>query len=198
VRLPELGRPRLPQVFVADDIRHGPVPRPAAGMGHLLRDADLPAVVREASESGAVLAIDIDTIAGLGADEAAVEFVIGRLGIRIVLTRRPQLAACAAEHGGLGLTQVLAFDSTGIRRTLEAHPRLPGVGTVISPGLVLGHLRPDELDSLPRPLLAYGLIGSLASARAILRCADSIVVRPDVATLLSGGNGLWDGSAPGT
>jgi glycerol-3-phosphate responsive antiterminator len=178
------GRPVLPPVFVADDIRHGPARRPAAGMGLLLRDADLSVVVREASESDSILAIDIDTIAGLGADEAAVGFVIERLGIRIVLTRRPLLAACAAERGGLGLTQLLAFDSTGLRRTLEVHPRQPGVGTVVSPGLVLGHLRPDELDSLPRPILAYGLIGSPEAARSILRCADSIVVRPDVASLL--------------
>jgi glycerol-3-phosphate responsive antiterminator len=154
-------------------------------MGLLLRDADLSAVVREASRPASPLAIDIDTIAGLDADEAAVEFVLKRLGIGIVLTRRPRLAACVASCGGLGLLQVLAFDSTGLRRTLEGHPRQPGVGTVVSPGLVIGHLRPAELDSLPRPILAYGLIGSSESARTILECADSVVVRPDVATALS-------------
>lgn len=179
----------LPQVLVADDIRHAPARRHGSGMGLLLRDADLSVIVREASQSDTTLAIDIDTIGGLGADEAAVAFVIERLGIRIVLTRRPQLAACAAEHGGLGLTQVLAFDSTGLRRTLEVHPRQPGVGTVVSPGLVLGHLRPDELDSLPRPILAYGLIGSLEAAGTILGYADSIVVRPDVASVLGPING---------
>lgn len=171
---------------MADEVRRGPARRPPPGMGFLLRDADLAAVVREASASDSVLAIDIDTIAGLGADEAAVEFVLERLGINIVLTRRPQLAACVAARGGLGLVQLLAFDSTGLRRTLEAHPRQPGVGTVVSPGLVIGHLRPAELDSLPRPILAYGLIGTADAALNILGCADSIVVRPDIASILSG------------
>lgn len=173
-------------MFIAEDVRRGPARQPPPGIGQLLRDADLPTVVREASASELVLAIDLDGISGLGVDEAAVDFVMDRLGIRIVLTRRPQLAAHVAARGGLGLLQVLAFDSTGLRRTLDVHPREPGVGTVVSPGLVLGHLRAAELDSLPRPILAYGLIGSAAAARTILGCADSIVVRPDVAGLLDG------------
>jgi glycerol-3-phosphate responsive antiterminator len=176
----------LPNVLVADDVRHGPVRRPPDRMGLLLRDADLPAVVREASTCEAPLAIDIDTIAGLGIDDAAVEFILGRLGIGIVLSRRPQVVASVAERGGLGLLQVLAFDSTGLRRTLETHPAGPGTGTVVSPGLVLPHLRPAERDSLPRPLLAYGLIGTVGSARTILGLADAIVVRPDVAMGLAG------------
>lgn len=172
-------------MFVAGAMGNSPAWRPAADMGRLLRDADLSAVVREASTSDSVLAIDIDTIAGLGSDEAAVEFVLERLRIGIVLTRRPQLAACVAACGGLGLLKVLAFDSTGLHRALKTHPRQPSVGTVVSPGLVLGHLRPAEFDSLPRPILAYGLIGSAASAWAILGCADSIAVRPDVALMMN-------------
>lgn len=175
----------LPSVLVAGAPGHGLPWRPAADMGRLLRDADLSAVVREASAANSVLAIDIDTVAGLGSDEAAVEFVLERLRIGIVLTRRPQLAACVAASGGLGLLKVLAFDSTGLQRALKTHPRQPRVGTVVSPGLVLGHLRPAEFEALPRPILAYGLIGSVASAWSILACADSIAVRPDVALLMN-------------
>jgi glycerol-3-phosphate responsive antiterminator len=172
---------RLPPVLVADDGRHGPGAAADLEAGVLLRDTDLPTLVREATAAGGPLAVDIDTIAGLGADESGVEFVVGRLGIGIVLTRRPQLAAIAADLGGLGLVQVLAFDSTGLKRALEGHPHRAGTGTVISPGLVLIHLDPAEVDSLPRPLVGYGLIDTPKAARAVLARADAIVIRPDTA-----------------
>ena len=108
-------------------------------------------------------------------------FVVQRLGIEVVLTRRPQLAAGAAALGGIGLLQVLAFDSTGLLRALVAHPRQPRVGTAMSPGLVLAHLLPEELGRLPRPILAYGLIHTPEAAASILARADSVVVRPRIA-----------------
>ena len=64
------------------------------------------------------LAVDIESVSGLNADDAGARFVVERLGIGIVITRRPALAALVAEAGGLGLVQVLAFDSTGLGRAL--------------------------------------------------------------------------------
>jgi glycerol-3-phosphate responsive antiterminator len=173
--------PPLPRILVADDGRH-PLDVPdALGWGLLLRDTELAVVVARAASSPMPLAIDIDTIRGLGADEAAVEFVVKRLGIEIVLTRRSATALHAAQAGGLALLHVLAFDSTGLRRSLEGHPRTPGVGTVVSPGLVLSHMAPGELDSLSRPILGYGLITEPPDVDACLRIADGVVLRPDPA-----------------
>ena len=66
------------------------------------------------ASDGPPLAVDIDSVAGLGSDDEAIEFVTGRLGIRVVLTRRPQVAAHVAERGHLGLVHVFAYDSTGM------------------------------------------------------------------------------------
>lgn len=194
------GRIRLPRVFVAADGRHDWSPLPGLDAGLLLRDTDLLALIRQTTSPGPTLAVDIDSVAGLGGDEAAVDFVVERLGITVVLTRRSQLATRVAELGCLALLHVLAFDSTGLRRSLESHPRLPGVGTVVSPGLVLSHLRPAELASLPRPILAYGLIDTAETAETILADADSVVVRPDTAVLIATISGLparIAGGAPG-
>jgi glycerol-3-phosphate responsive antiterminator len=157
------------------------VPPHGLDAGLLLRDTDLMSLIHRASQPGPPLALDIDTVAGLGADEKAIEFVLERLGIDIVLTRRPHLADMVADRGGLGLFQVLAFDSTGMHRALEAHPRRLGVGSAVSPGLVLAHLVPIELAELPRPVLAYGLIESAEDAWSILDRAEAIVVRPETA-----------------
>jgi len=172
---------RLPPILVATNGRHDWEPPSSLEAGLLLRDTDLPALIHRASQTGPPLAVDIDTISGLEDDQVAVAFVVQRLGIEVILTRRPQLAAGAAALGGIGLLQVLAFDSTGLLRALVAHPRQPRVGTAISPGLVLAHLLPDELGRLPRPILAYGLIHTPDAAAAILSRADSVVVRPEVA-----------------
>lgn len=177
----EPPRIRLPVVYVASDGRADWEPPSDLDTGLLLRDTDLPALIHRASREGPPLAVDIDTVSGLDADQVAVAFVVQRLGIEVVLTRRPQLAAGAAALGGLGLLQVLGFDSTGLLHALVAHPRQPRVGTAMSPGLVLAHLLPDELARLPRPLLAYGLVHTPEAAHAILARADSVVVRPQVA-----------------
>jgi glycerol-3-phosphate responsive antiterminator len=174
-------RRTLPRILVADDGRH-PLDLPTElEHGLLLRDTDLSVVVARATSAPIPLAVDIDTVRGLGADEAAVEFVIRRLGIEIVLTRRSATALHAAELGGLALLHVLAFDSTGLHRSLDGHPRTPAVGTVVSPGLVLSHMGQGELDSLSRPILGYGLMTEPEDVEACLEIADGVALRPDPA-----------------
>jgi hypothetical protein len=70
-------------------------------------------------------------------------------------------------------------------RSLESHPRTDGVGSLLSPGLVIVHLRPDELAELPRPIVAYGLIDEIEDARACMALADAIVVRPAIVARLA-------------
>jgi glycerol-3-phosphate responsive antiterminator len=176
---------RLPSILIASDGRHAVHAPPDVDCGILVRDADLATLVHRAASDCAPQAVDIDSIAGLGSDDYAVDFVTGRLAIPIVLTRRPQLATRAVERGNLGLLHVFAYDSTGLHRSLEGHPRTEGIGSVVTPGLVILHLRDDELAAIPRPILAYGLIDDVEGARACLAVADAIVVRPGLAAKLA-------------
>ena len=70
-------------------------------------------------------------------------------------------------------------------RSLEGHPRTARVGSVLSPGLVIVHLRADEVADLPRPILAYGLIEDVDDAQACLALADGIVLQPGLAAKLA-------------
>ena len=177
-------RIRLPQVLVVDAGRDGEHLPPDLDAGVLLRDIDLSALIGLSLPRGTLVALDVDSIHGLRGDEAGVEFAFGRLGIGVIITRRPKTASLVAEAGGLALLQVMAYDSTGMARALDGHPG-DGVGTVVSPGLVLAHMRPEELARLPRPVLAYGLIESPEDAMDALRSADSIVIGSGPANVLA-------------
>jgi glycerol-3-phosphate responsive antiterminator len=179
----------LPRILVASDGREPLLlPEPLLD-AVLLRDLDLATLVAASGRARTPLAVDLDAVQGLNPDAAAVRFVTGELGIEVLLTRRPAMVAAAAELGALGLLHVFAFDSTGLGRSLEAHPRRPGVGTMISPGPVLAHLLPEDLARLPRPVVAYGLIGSAELARQLLHRADAVVLAPEVAIRLLGAAG---------
>lgn len=179
------GARRLPRILVATDGRHAIDLPPSLDAGILLRDSDLATLIHCAESGRSPAAVDIDSVAGVGADDDGVDFVTSRLRVPVILTRRPALAVRAAEHGRLGLVHIFGFDSTGMARSLESHPRVEGVGSVFSPGLVVTHLRGDELAGLPRPLLAYGLIDDVEAAEACLAVADAIVVRPVLAARLA-------------
>jgi glycerol-3-phosphate responsive antiterminator len=165
----------LPRVLVASNGRDLPG-SPGPDTGILLRDLDLETLADVAGMGLPRIAVDMDSVAGLNTDASAVRFVTRRLGIGIVMSRRPAVATRVAELGGLALLRIFAFDSTGLGRSLDGHPHHAGIGTVISPGPVLAHLSAEDIDHLPRPLVAYGLVDTPARVLALLRRADAVVV----------------------
>lgn len=179
------GRPVLPRVLIADG-GGAPIRVPTLlRAGVLLRDIDIDAVVRRTAAHDGVTVIDLDSVRGMTSDEEAANFVIDTLGVRIVMTRRAHVATHVASRGGLGLLHALAFDSTGLGRALDGSPPAPGVGTVVSPGAVLPHMRPSELEQLARPIVAYGLLTRTADALDCLELAECVVLRQDVADALA-------------
>ena len=176
----------LPRLLVATDGRE-PLDLPE-GLSNatFLRDLDVATLAAIAGSARPPLGLDIDSVNGLNPDAAAVRFVMEELGIRVVLTRRPAIAARVAEAGGLALVHLFAFDSTGLSRSLDAHPGIAGAGTVISPGPVLAHLGEADVARLPRPVVAYGLIGTVELARTLLVRADALLFRAELAVLLVG------------
>ena len=147
-----------------------------AGAGLLVHHLGLTDLVRLSSAAAGPIAVDVDTVDGLAPDEAAIAFLRRRLGVAIVITRRPPLAARALEYGLTSLLHVHCLDSTGLEHAMAAHPGHP-VGTAVSPGPILAHLSPIQRERLPRPVLAYGLIDGAGPRDAALAAgADSVVV----------------------
>ncbi len=165
----------LPRVFEASH-GQGSWSPPGRDVGLLLRDTNLAALLAYAGYD-TTLAVDCDSVEGLGDDRAAAEFLVLRLGFGVVLTRHTAMAANVASLGGLALLKVYALDTEGLHRSLEGHPRGPAIGTAICPGLVLAHLEPGELSLLPRPIMGYGLLDAPEDIAACLAIADSVVLR---------------------
>jgi len=119
--MPEKLGIHLPRVFEASDGRADCEPPKGGDTGILLRDTSLAALMVHAGRGYAV-AVDIDSVEGLSDDGAACEFLVLRLGFRIVLAHHPATAATIAELGALALLRVFAVDSTGLRSSLESNP----------------------------------------------------------------------------
>lgn len=175
--------PILPRLFESSDGHAEWLPPRGQDVGLLLRDTTLAALVRHSGRPY-VVAVDSDSVEGLADDESGIHFLVAELGFRIVLTRHAEVAGRLADAGALALMRVLALDSSGLERSLESHPRRPGVGTVLSPGLVLPHLPAAVRATLPRPLVAYGLLNEPGDVAACLSLADSVVVRRELLAAL--------------
>lgn len=178
------SRPRVARILVASD---GSMPwrdLSTLDAGPLLRDTSLDLLASYA-DNLARATVDIDSVEGLGIDDAGCEFLVRVLGIRSVVTRRAATAVAIAELGGQAIYHVHAVDSTAFESSVSKHPRTAGIGTVISPGLVVMHLRADQLDRLPRPLVAWGFIDAPDDALACLQVCDAIVVGMEVADRLA-------------
>ena len=171
----DAGPRRLPRIFQASNGRDDWTPPRGDDIGLLLRDTDLLSLLRHVDQ-GYPVAVDIDSVAGMADDEAASEYLVNRLGLPFVLTRSAATGAHVASLGGVAFLRVFAVDSTGLASALKRHPRVNGVGSAISPGVVLSRLRSEELLPIPRPLLAYGLLDRPEDIAACLERADAIVL----------------------
>ncbi|MBJ7614842.1 MAG: hypothetical protein DLM67_05325 [Candidatus Nephthysia bennettiae] len=164
--------PGLPRVLYSVRDR---LPPTGDGEGLLFHDLSLTDLIRLSSAAARPAVVDLDSVEGLFPDAAALTFVADRLGIRMVITRRPALALRAAGQGFLALLNVHCLDSTGFERALEGHPGEP-VGTAVSPGVVLEHLAPTQRRSLPLPVVAYGLVRRREDVESALAAGAAAVM----------------------
>ncbi len=174
--------PELPTLFEASEGHAEWVVPPGLDAGLLLRDTTLSALVHHVGRPY-VVAVDVDTVEGLADDDSGLQFVY-ELGFRVLMTRHAHVACRFADMGGaMALMRISALDTSGLDRSIESHPGRAGIGTVLSPGLVLPHIPDAKRILLPRPLVAYGLVNTLEDIAVCLTFAEAVVVRHD--TLLA-------------
>jgi glycerol-3-phosphate responsive antiterminator len=165
--------PTLPRILLS--VRYHLPRSPHHDAGVLFHDLSLSELIHLSAGVDRPRAVDLDTVEGMTPDAAALAFLSDRLGIKIVITRRPALALRALDLGFLPLLRIHCLDSTGFERALEGHPG-PPVGTAVSPGLILAHMSPGQRARLPEPIVANGLMRKQEDVAAALAAGAAAVV----------------------
>jgi glycerol-3-phosphate responsive antiterminator len=171
------GRPPVPTTLVAVRGRAGWPSSLPHDTGVMAAKLDLEHLIQSVAGTSLRVVVDLDEVDGLASDPPAVAFLARRLGVKAIVTRHVPAAEAAVALGGIAFLRIHALDSTGLERSLSAHPRTAGMGSAVAPGLVLPYLAPEQVAALPRPVLAYGLIRTAEEADACRRAGARSVVR---------------------
>lgn len=130
---------------------------------------ELDEVVRAIKAKGDTTAfVHIDLIPGLGKDQVAVDYLAKRVPLDGVVTTRSHLIRAAKDAGLLAIQRLFALDSEAVRTGLNILRSSEPDAVEILPALVLpylGHKLP--VASMP-PIIAGGLVETVAELRAVL------------------------------
>ena len=92
----------------------------------------LPELIRRTDEAGKFLLLHLDLIGGIGRDRAGIQF-LARLGVKGLITTKPQLAKIARQEGMRVIQRMFLVDSESLRTGIS----------------LLKGFRPDAIEALP-------------------------------------------------
>lgn len=152
-------------------------------LGGTLLDLDAMVRVIKMEESNLAF-VHIDLIPGIGKDSAGVEYLAKTLTIDGVVTTRTHLIRAAKDTGLLAILRLFALDSEAVKTGLSMLRSAAPDAVEILPALVLPHIgRGLPVAEMP-PIIAGGLVETVADLEAVLNS-------PAVAVSTSKAD-LWD------
>ena len=92
----------------------------------------LPELIRRTNEAGKLLLLHLDLIGGIGRDRAGIQF-LAKLGVKGLITTKPQLAKMARQEGMRVIQRMFLVDSESLRTGIS----------------LLKGFRPDAIEALP-------------------------------------------------
>jgi glycerol uptake operon antiterminator len=126
--------------------------------------------VARAHAEGRLIFAHMDLIKGVGRDEAGVRFLAKHVGVDGILTTRSNLISPAKREGLIAVQRLFVLDSESLAAGLPTVEKARPDAVEVLPGVILPAIA-QELSArgaLP-PLIAGGLIRSLAHVEAVLR-----------------------------
>ena len=124
----------------------------------------LPELIRRTDEAGKLLLLHLDLIGGIGRDRAGIQF-LARLGVKGLITTKPQLAKIARQEGMRVIQRMFLVDSESLRTGIS----------------LLKGFRPDAIEALPASTPA-SVLAELKAATdvpilvgALVRSADDVM-----------------------
>ena len=92
----------------------------------------LPELIRRADEAGKLLLLHLDLVGGIGRDRAGIQF-LAKLGLKGLITTKPQLAKMARQEGLRVIQRMFLVDSESLKTGIS----------------LLKGFRPDAIEALP-------------------------------------------------
>ena len=92
----------------------------------------LPELIRRADEAGKLLLLHLDLVGGIGRDRAGIQF-LAKLGLKGLITTKPQLAKMARKEGLRVIQRMFLVDSESLKTGIS----------------LLKGFRPDAIEALP-------------------------------------------------
>ena len=127
---------------------------------------DLAPVVRRIHESGKLVAVHLDLVAGLRADRSGVAW-LGQSGVDAIISSHGQLMPAIRNQGMTAIQRLLLMRRSQLNPALTAISRFEPDIVEMLPGVIL----PQVIRMMPMfevPLLAGGFVRTEADTRAIL------------------------------
>jgi glycerol uptake operon antiterminator len=139
---------------------------------------------------GILVYVNVDHIDGIQPDATGLHYLADHFHVTGIISSNPKTLALARNIGLETVQRIFALDSTGLESSLESIDTHYIDLLDISPALVVPHIKPQLLLSLPLPFIASGLIDTLIQIEAVLRSGALRVVvsRPELWQQASAGD----------
>ena len=123
----------IPACRNEDEFSHALQQQQAPSLIILFGDINnLPELIRRADEAGKLLLLHLDLIGGIGRDRAGIQY-LARLGLKGLITTKPQLAKMARQEGMRVIQRMFLVDSESLKTGIS----------------LLKGFRPDAIEALP-------------------------------------------------
>jgi glycerol uptake operon antiterminator len=143
---------------------------------------DFSSLLEKASRRDYAVYINVDTVDGIQADMAGLEFLGERFHITGIISHNPKTLALGKELGLETIHRIFAVDSSGLASALASVEKETTDLLDIAPAPVIPYFTTQQLAALPRPFIGSGLISTTTQIRAILHAGarNVAVTRPEL------------------
>lgn len=180
---PALKHKVLP--IVENRTQFGQVLEQASGKVIVLRHCslfDLSALLEKATRRDYAIYVNIDTIDGIQADVAGLQFLAEHFHVTGIISHNPKTLIQGKELGLETIQRIFAVDSSGLDSALSTIEVASIDLLDIAPARVIPYFTPGQLAAFPLPFIGSGLMSTFAQIQTVLRAGARYVAvsRPEL------------------
>lgn len=127
----------------------------------------LPSIVKKVHSDSKVLLVHLDMMEGAGKDRAGIH-LLARMGLRGIVTTKPNLVRFAKEEGMVVIQRLFVLDSESVKTGIKMASNVKPDAVEILPATVPHFVIQDMKDALGIPVLGGGLLRTEEDVRLAL------------------------------